>query len=307
MVSLSQLPLQGETSSLVTIFLVILGIIIVLWLLAASIKIVKEYERVVVLRFGRLLGAKGPGIVFIAPIVNRLQKIDLRERYLEVPHQTTITKDNAPADIDFLIYYQVVDAALSVVKVQNFTGASVGLATTTLRAVVGDIPLDELLAKREQIDSTLRNKLDEVTERWGIKVTNVEIREIRPPKDVQEAMVKQMTAERTRRAMVLEADGRRESNVLVAEGDKNATVQSRRRQAIRHITSRRLCTSTGISLPSGQRNRRQDNGAAILGCLESVRRKPIHQVHLPDGVYKPRRSDQRLRDRRAEGRAAGKV
>src|SRR6059036_1929722 len=224
MVSLSQLPLQGETSSLVTIFLVILGIIIVLWLLAASIKIVKEYERVVVLRFGRLLGAKGPGIVFIAPIVNRLQKIDLRERYLEVPHQTTITKDNAPADIDFLIYYQVVDAALSVVKVQNFTGASVGLATTTLRAVVGDIPLDELLAKREQINSTLRNKLDEVTERWGIKVTNVEIREIRPPKDVQEAMVKQMTAERTRRAMVLEADGRRESTILVAEGDKNAAI-----------------------------------------------------------------------------------
>src|SRR5438094_8546532 len=224
MVSLSQLPLQGETSSLVTAFLAILAIIIILWLLAASIKIVKEYERVVVLRFGRLLGAKGPGIVFIAPIVNRLQKIDLRERYLEVPHQTTITKDNAPADIDFLIYYQVVDAALSVVKVQNFTGASVGLATTTLRAVVGDIPLDELLAKREQINSTLRNKLDEVTERWGIKVTNVEIREIRPPKDVQEAMVKQMTAERTRRAMVLEADGKRESAILVAEGDKKSTV-----------------------------------------------------------------------------------
>lgn len=224
MVSLSQLPLQGETSALVTAFLAILAIIIILWLLAASIKIVKEYERVVVFRLGRLLGAKGPGIVFVAPIINRLNKIDLRERYLEVPHQTTITKDNAPADIDFLIYYQVVDAALSVVKVQNFTGASVGLATTTLRAVVGDIPLDELLAKREQINSTLRNKLDEVTERWGIKVTNVEIREIRPPKDVQEAMVKQMTAERNRRAMVLEADGRRESTVLVAEGDKNATV-----------------------------------------------------------------------------------
>src|SRR5437879_12216901 len=145
MVSLSQLPLQGETSSLVTRFLVILGIIMVLWLLAASIKIVKEYERVVVLRFGRPLGAKGPGIVFTAPIVNRLQKIDLRERYLEVPHQTTITKDNDPADIDFLIYYKVVDAALSVVKVQNFTGVSVVIATTTLRAVVGDIPHDDML------------------------------------------------------------------------------------------------------------------------------------------------------------------
>lgn len=171
-----------------------------------------------------MVGAKGPGIVFIAPLINRLNKIDLRERYLEVPHQTTITKDNAPADIDFLIYYQVIDAALSVVKVQNFTGASVGLATTTLRAVVGDIPLDELLAKREQINSVLRTKLDEVTERWGIKVTNVEIREIRPPKDVQDAMVKQMTAERSRRAMVTEADGIRESSVLKAEGNKNAAI-----------------------------------------------------------------------------------
>jgi len=224
MVSLSQLPLQGETSSLVTIFIVILGIIIVLWLLAASIKIVKEYERVVVFRLGRLLGAKGPGIVFIAPIVNRLNKIDLRERYLEVPHQTAITKDNAPVDIDFLIYYKVVDASASIVQVQNFTGASVGLATTTLRAVVGDIPLDELLSKREQINSILRTRLDEVTERWGIKVTNVEIREIRPPKDVQDAMVKQMTAERSRRALVTESDGIRESSVLKAEGAKNAAI-----------------------------------------------------------------------------------
>ncbi|HZY47083.1 MAG TPA: SPFH domain-containing protein, partial [Candidatus Bathyarchaeia archaeon] len=131
---------------------------------------------------------------------------------------------NAPVDIDFLIYYKVVDAAQSIVQVQNFTGASVGLATTTLRAVVGDIPLDELLAKREQINSILRTRLDEVTERWGIKVTNVEIREIRPPKDVQDAMVKQMTAERNRRAMVTEADGKREAAVLVAEGDKNANI-----------------------------------------------------------------------------------
>ncbi len=218
--------LQGSDISLiVNIFIAILVIIIILVLVSASIKIVKEYERVVVFRLGRLMDpAKGPGIVFILPVINRLVKIDLRERYLEVPHQTAITKDNAPVDIDFLIYYKVVDASQSVVKVQNFTGASVGLATTTLRAVVGDIGLDELLAKREQINSVLRTRLDEVTERWGIKVTNVEIREIRPPKDVQEAMVKQMTAERARRAMVLEADGKRESTVLVAEGDKNATV-----------------------------------------------------------------------------------
>src|SRR3989454_2819627 len=202
----------------------VLVLIIFLAVVASSVKIIREYERVVQFRLGRLKGAKGPGIVLILPIVNRLVKVDLRERYLEVPHQTAITKDNAPVDIDFLIYYKVVEASQSIVQVQNFTGASVGLATTTLRAVVGDIPLDELLSKREQINSILRTRLDEVTERWGIKVTNVEIREIRPPKDVQDAMVKQMTAERARRAMVTESDGIRESSVLKAEGAKNAAI-----------------------------------------------------------------------------------
>lgn len=208
----------------VEIFFIIILLLIFLALLGSSIKIIREYERQVQFRLGRLVGAKGPGVVLIVPVINRLVKVDLRERYLEVPHQTAITKDNAPVDIDFLIYYKVIDASQSIVQVQNFTGASVGLATTTLRAVVGDIPLDELLSKREQINAILRTRLDEVTERWGIKVTNVEIREIRPPKDVQDAMVKQMTAERSRRALVTESDGIRESSVLKAEGNKNAAI-----------------------------------------------------------------------------------
>src|SRR5437660_875409 len=222
---LSSVILQASDITLyVEIFFIIILLIIFLALFASSIKVVREYERVVQFRLGRLTGSKGPGIVLILPVINRLVKVDLRERYLEVPHQTAITKDNAPVDIDFLIYYKVVDASASIVQVQNFTGASVGLATTTLRAVVGDIPLDELLSKREQINSILRTRLDEVTERWGIKVTNVEIREIRPPKDVQDAMVKQMTAERSRRALVTESDGIRESSVLKAEGAKNAAI-----------------------------------------------------------------------------------
>ncbi len=203
---------------------VIILLVIVLAFLAYSIKIIREYERIVMFTLGRLVGAKGPGVVFVIPFINRVNKIDLRERYLEVPHQTCITKDNAPTDIDFLIYYKVTEATQSVVQVQNFEGASIGIATTTLRAVVGDIPLDELLAKREQINQVLRTKLDEVTERWGIKVTNVEIREIRPPADVQEAMVRQMSAERTRRATVTEADGKREASILVAEGDKKSNI-----------------------------------------------------------------------------------
>jgi len=202
---------------------VILAIIVVA-LLAASIKVVREFERLVVFRLGRFVGAKGPGVILIAPVINRITTIDLRERFLEITRQTCITKDNAPVDIDFLIYYKVFDAGQSVVQVQNFTGASVGIATTTLRAVVGDIPLDELLARREQINNVLRAKLDEVTERWGVKVTSVEIREILPPKDVQEAMVRQMSAERTRRAVVTEADGKREATILVAEGDKQSAI-----------------------------------------------------------------------------------
>lgn len=201
-----------------------LVLVVVIGLIAYTIKIIREYERLVVFRLGRLVGAKGPGVVWIFPLINRVNKVDLRERYLEVPHQTCITKDNAPTDIDFLIYYKVTEATQSIVQVQNFEGASIGIATTTLRAVVGDIPLDELLAKREQINQVLRTKLDEVTERWGIKVTNVEIREIRPPQDVQEAMVRQMSAERTRRATVTEADGKREASILVAEGEKKSNI-----------------------------------------------------------------------------------
>jgi regulator of protease activity HflC (stomatin/prohibitin superfamily) len=223
LIPLSSIALQ-TTADIVNYAIEGIVVLIVIGFIAYSIRIIREYERIVMFTLGRLVGAKGPGVVFVFPFVNRIQKIDLRERFLEVPHQTCITKDNAPTDIDFLIYYKVMEAQQSVVQVQNFEGASIGIATTTLRAVVGDIPLDELLAKREQINSVLRTKLDEVTERWGIKVTNVEIREIRPPQDVQEAMVRQMSAERTRRAMVTESDGKRESAILVAEGEKKSTI-----------------------------------------------------------------------------------
>jgi len=219
----AEFPLPAGEPVAQLIGFAVLAVIVVAFL-AAAIKVVREYERIVVFRLGRFVGAKGPGIILIAPIINRVTLIDLRERFLEVTRQTCITKDNAPVDIDFLIYHKVFDAGQSVVQVKNFTGASVGIATTTLRAVVGDIPLDELLARREQINNVLRAKLDEVTERWGVKVTSVEIREILPPKDVQEAMVRQMSAERTRRAVVTEADGKREATILVAEGDKQSTV-----------------------------------------------------------------------------------
>jgi regulator of protease activity HflC (stomatin/prohibitin superfamily) len=205
---------------------VVIGVIavLVIMLLSASIKVVREYQRLVVLRLGRNIGAKGPGLVFLIPLVDKATSADLREQYLEIPSQTCITRDNAPIDVDFLIYWRVMDPALSVIKVANFAGASQGIATTTLRAVIGDIPLDDVLAKREEINRVLRVKLDEVTERWGVKVTNVEIREIVPPKDIQDAMNRQMSAERIRRAMVIESEGKRASAILVAEGEKQSAI-----------------------------------------------------------------------------------
>jgi regulator of protease activity HflC (stomatin/prohibitin superfamily) len=192
--------------------------------LANAIRIVPEYQRLVVFRLGRSVGPKGPGIVLLIPVIDRAVKVDLREQVREVPHQTSITKDNAPISIDFLWYYKVLDPAESVLQVGNFESAAAGIAATTLRAVIGGIPLDDVLPEREHINNMLRTRLDEVTERWGVKVTNVEIREIIPPREVQDAMNRQMSAERIRRAVVTESTGTREAAVNVAEGEKQAAI-----------------------------------------------------------------------------------
>ena len=202
----------------------ILLLIVVFSLLSQAIRVVREYQRLVMFRLGKCIGAKGPGPVFLIPFVDRPIRADLRELYIEIPHQSCITKDNVPIQIDFLVYRQVIDAVASVVAVTNFANASQGIAATTLRAVIGDIVLDDVLARREQINQDLRRKLDEVTERWGVKVTAVEIREVVPPKDVQDAMNRQMSAERTRRAAVTEAEGKRQATITVAEGEKQAQI-----------------------------------------------------------------------------------
>jgi regulator of protease activity HflC (stomatin/prohibitin superfamily) len=199
-------------------------ILIALAILANAIRVVPEYQRLVVFRLGRAIGDKGPGIVFLIPVVDRAVKVDLREQVREVPHQTSITKDNAPISIDFLWYYKVLTAAESVIQVGNFEAAAAGMATTTLRAVIGGIILDDVLSEREHINNMLRTRLDEVTERWGVKVTNVEIREIIPPREVQDAMNRQMSAERIRRAVVTESTGTREAAINVADGEKQSNI-----------------------------------------------------------------------------------
>jgi len=199
-------------------------VLIALVVIANAIRIVPEYQRLVVFRLGRCIGEKGPGLILLFPVVDRAVRVDLREQVREIPHQTAITKDNASISVDFIWYYKVLDPTESVLQVGNFEAAAQGMATTTLRAVIGGIPLDDALSEREHINSMLRTRLDEVTERWGVKVTNVEIREIIPPREIQESMNRQMSAERIRRAVVTESTGTREAAVNVAEGEKQAAI-----------------------------------------------------------------------------------
>jgi regulator of protease activity HflC (stomatin/prohibitin superfamily) len=204
----------------------ILTIIVLVVLAYLSLRVVNQYERLVVFRLGRTSErlVREPGLRFLIPIVDRPVKVDLREQFIEVPSQTNITRDNAPINIDFLIYWRIVDPLRSVVNVANFAGALQGISTTTLRAVIGDILLDDVLSKREQINEVLRTKLDEQTERWGGKVTTVEIREIIAPRDVQDAMNRMLSAERNRRANITESEGQRQSAINVAEGAKQSAI-----------------------------------------------------------------------------------
>jgi len=265
--------------------LIVLGAIlffVLFIILPLSIKVVREFQRVVVFRLGRVMGAKGPGLVFLIPILDRPQWVDLREFYLEIPHQTSITKDNAPISIDFITFYKVLDPVMSVVAIQDFAGAALNIAATTLRSVVGDISLDDVLAKREEINQILRAKLDEITERWGVKVTNVEIREIIPPPAVQEAMTRQMSAERSRRAVVTEADGTKEAAVTVAEGNKQANIlqaEGERQAAILRAEGFALALKTVFEAAKGVDAKTM--GLQYLEALKVLGSSPSTKFVLP--------------------------
>ena len=186
----------------------------------------KDYERIARFKWGNFSGMMGPGPTLMIPIMHSGVKVDLRTEVIDIPRQTNITKDNAPIDIDFLIYLRVIEAeaSKSVLEVENYRMAVIGLATTTLRAVVGEMTVDEVLSQREKINTLLRTKLDNATGRWGIKVSNVEIKSKAPADAIQEAMNRQMSAERVRRAVIIEAEGTRQSAITVAEGEKQAAI-----------------------------------------------------------------------------------
>jgi regulator of protease activity HflC (stomatin/prohibitin superfamily) len=190
------------------------------------IVIVQQYERIGVFFMGRFTGLRGAGLHFLFWPFHRSVRIDTREVVIDIPRQTNITEDNAPIDIDFLVYMRPISdqADKAILEVVDYRSAVVGIATTNLRAVIGEMSLDDVLSQRERINHQLRARLDEVTNRWGIKVTQVEIREIEPPRDIQEAMNRQMSAERVRRAAIIEAEGVRQAAVTVAEGEKQAAI-----------------------------------------------------------------------------------
>jgi regulator of protease activity HflC (stomatin/prohibitin superfamily) len=192
---------------------------------ALVFKIVPEFQRVVRFTLGKYDGApRGPGWVWVIPFIHGTMTVDLREEVFDVEPQTCITKDNAPVTVDMLVFMRVVDPEMAVLKVQSYRLAARGMAITTLRAVVGDMALDDVLAKREQINAIMQARMDEVTDRWGVKVNAVEIREILPPRDIQEAMSRQMSAERNRRAVVTESEGTREAAIKIADGNREAAI-----------------------------------------------------------------------------------
>lgn len=262
---------------------VVVGVLALVLIVAAlSVKIVREYQRIVLFRLGRAVGLRGPGLTFINPITDRTSWVDLREQYLEIPHQTAITKDNASISIDFIIFYKVVDPSMSILEVQNFAGAAQNVAATTLRSVVGDMPLDDVLSKREEMNASLRVRLDDVTERWGVKVTTVEVREVNPPAGVLEAMTRQMSAERTRRAAITEAEGQKQAAITLAEGTKQAAIlgaEGERQSAI--LRAEGLSTGLEKIFVIGQDLDRNTMELQYLETLKQIGAAPSTKIVVP--------------------------
>ena len=177
-----------------------------------------------IFRLGRYVGTRGPGLVFLLPFIDRGVKIDMREVVLDEPPQSSITKDNALVDIDFVVYMRVVDAEAAVINIQNYIRAVRNLATTTLRAVIGDITVEQVLSERETINQRLQAKMAGEVERWGVEVKAIEIRGITPQVDIQDAMTRLLTADRTKRSQITESEGERQSAINVAEGNKQSAI-----------------------------------------------------------------------------------
>jgi len=228
-------------------------IVIAVVVLPQMMRILREYERGVIFRLGKLQGAKGPGLIFLIPVVDRMVKMDLRVVTIDVPKQEIMTKDNVPATVDAVVYFRVVDPNAAVVKVENFWKATSLIAQTTLRSVLGQSALDELLSQRDIINQKLQEIIDKQTEPWGIKVTSVEIKEVSLPDSMKRAMAKQAEAERERRAKVVNAQGEFESAEKMVQAaaliaKEPIALQLRYLQTMREMASEHN-TTTFLPLP----------------------------------------------------------
>jgi regulator of protease activity HflC (stomatin/prohibitin superfamily) len=223
------------------IVVALLAIIVVLLVVAgASIRVLREYERAVVFRMGRLIATKGPGLVLLVPAIDRMVRVSLRTVTLNVPPQDVITRDNVPARVDAVVYFRVVDPNCAVVQVESFLKATSQIAQTTLRSVLGKVDLDALLSEREQLNEELQKIIDDQTEPWGVKVTTVEIKDVGIPQAMQKAMARQAEAERERRAKVINAEGEFQAAARLAEAAdvisvNPATMQLRYLQTLSEI------------------------------------------------------------------------
>ena len=216
--------------------LLIATLLVAVILLARSARIVNQYEKGIVMRMGKFHGLVSSGLTIIMPLTDSIIRVDMREQVISVPPQKLITKDNVTVEVDAVVYYKVVDPVKSQFEVQDFGYACTTLAQTNLRNLIGDRTLDETLVARDAINTNLRHVLDEATNNWGVKVTRVEVQKIDPPRDITEAMSRQMKAERDKRAAVLEADGVKQSQILQAEGFKQSEILKAEGDAQARIT-----------------------------------------------------------------------
>jgi len=225
-----------QTDSFFLIVLLIVGLILALTALAKGARIIEQYEKGLIMRLGKYRSMVSSGLTIIVPFVDDLIRVDMRERVIQVAPQKLITKDNVTVEVDAVVYYKVVDPVKSQFEIQNFEYACTTLAQTNLRNLIGDRTLDETLVAREIINTSLRQVLDEATNTWGVKVTRVEVQKIEPPRDITDAMSRQMKAERDKRAAILEAEGIKQSQILQAEGMKQAEILKAEGDAQARIT-----------------------------------------------------------------------
>ncbi len=226
---------------------VVFGIFIILILLISSIKILREYERGVIFRFGRLRGVKGPGIFIIIPFVDKMIKVDLRTVTMDVPPQDIITRDNVPVKVNAVVYFRVMDPAKSVVKIERYIVATSQIAQTTLRSILGQAELDDLLARRDKINKELQKIIDEQTDPWGVKVSTVEIKDVELPQTIQRAFARQAEAERERRAKIINAEGEFQASERLSEAARvlskyPVSVQLRFLQTLKEIATEQNST-----------------------------------------------------------------